>query len=380
MFVIKRTRPPFSPYWICCYRRADGRWLKKTTKQTDKTKALKFCVAIQRAADKDRAGALTESAARAIISEILEQTTGKPIQQWTVRKWLAHWLEIKERVASPKTVAKYRQVLRDFQQSLGARVDLALDHITSSDALAYRDTILEAGFGEGTANQSMTIVSAAFNAAWKQDHIKKNPCLALDSLRKKARAQATKRGTFSPAQVAKLVDAAEGDWKAAILFGYYTGARLSDVANMRWQSIDLTADEICFTPSKTGKEITLPLHADLKRALKRLPRGIAKAPLFPSLAGKETGGALGLSQRFAGIMKRAGIEGKITRVVENGRSLSSLSFHSLRHSFTSALANAGIAEEVRMKLTGHSTRDVHAGYSHHEMEILRSAIAALPKV
>jgi integrase len=79
-------------------------------------------------------------------------------------------------------------------------------------------------------------------------------------------------------------------------------------------------------------------------------------------------------------MQRAGIEGKITRVVENGRSLSSLSFHSLRHSFTSALANAGIAEEVRMKLTGHSTRDVHAGYSHHEMELLRSAIAALPAI
>ena len=71
---------------------------------------------------------------------------------------------------------------------------------------------------------------------------------------------------------------------------------------------------------------------------------------------------------------------QIMRMVENGRGVSSLSFHSLRHSFTSALANAGIPEEVRMKLTGHSKRDVHAGYSHHEMELLRSAIAALPKV
>jgi integrase len=87
-----------------------------------------------------------------------------------------------------------------------------------------------------------------------------------------------------------------------------------------------------------------------------------------------------LSGRFTAIMQRAGIKGKIMRVVENGRGISSLSFHSLRHSFTSALANAGVAEEVRMKLTGHSTRDVHAGYSHHEMELLRNAIAELPKV
>ena len=377
MFVTKRDR---SPFWVCCYRDASGRWLKKTTKQTDRNKAVKFCVRIQQAADAARSGALTESKAREILSEILEQTTGKPIQQWTVRKWLAHWLEIKERVSSPKTMAKYRQVLRDFEKSLDSRADLALDHITSNDALAYRDAILKGGRGEATANQSMKVVSAAFNAAWRQDHIRKNPCLALDSLHKRARVNATKRATFSSAQVKKLVDAAEGDWKAAILFGYYTGARLSDVANMRWQSIDLGGGTICFTPSKTGREITLPLHPNLKRALERGPRGIGKAFLFPNLAGRGTGGKHGLSGRFTAIMQRAGIEGKIMRVVENGRGISSLSFHSLRHSFTSVLANAGIPEEVRMKLTGHSTRDVHAGYSHHEMDLLRSAVGTLPKI
>jgi integrase len=377
VFVVKRPR---SPFWVCCYRDANGRWLKKTSKQTDRNKAVKFCVRIQQAADAARAGALTESKAREILSEILEQTTGRAIQQWTVRQWLAHWLEIKEKVSSPKTMAKYRQVLRDFEKSLGSRADLAIEHITSSDALAYRDAILKGGRGEATANQSMKVVSAAFNAAWRQDHIRKNPCLALDSLHKKARANATKRATFSSSQLAKLVRAAKGDWKPAILFGYYTGARLSDVANIRWQSIDFDADTICFTPSKTGREITLPLHPDLKKALKLQIRGIGKAFLFPSLAGKGTGGAHGLSGRFSAIMERAGIKGKIMRVVENGRGVSSLSFHSLRHSFTSALANAGVAEEVRMKLTGHSTRDVHAGYSHHEMEILRSAISTLPKL
>jgi integrase len=33
--------------------------------------------------------------------------------------------------------------------------------------------------------------------------------------------------------------AAEGDWRGAILFGYFTGARLGDIANMRWSAIDL---------------------------------------------------------------------------------------------------------------------------------------------
>jgi Integrase len=231
-----------------------------------------------------------------------------------------------------------------------------------------------------TANQSMKVVGAAFNAAIKSEHINRNPCEALPSLAKKARAAATKRATFTPAQVAKLVQKAQGDWKAAILFGYYTGARLSDVANMRWEAINLDQDEITFTPTKTGREITIPLHADLKRALLGLPRGIAKAPLFPSLVGRGTGGAHGLSGRFSAIMEAAGIERKMMPVVPGGREIANLSFHSLRHSFTSALANANVAEEIRMKLTGHSTREVHGGYTHHEMGILRSAIGQLPKI
>jgi integrase len=55
-------------------------------------------------------------------------------------------------------------------------------------------------------------------------------------------------------------------------------------------------------------------------------------------------------------------------------------FHALRHSFTSGLANAGVAPELRMKLTGHSSERVHRGYSHHDMEVLKAAMAKLPSL
>ena len=53
-------------------------------------------------------------------------------------------------------------------------------------------------------------------------------------------------------------------------------------------------------------------------------------------------------------------------------------FHSLRHSFNSALANAGVSQEVRMKLTGHSSKAIHTGYTHLEVGTLKSAITTLP--
>ena len=101
--------------------------------------------------------------------------------------------------------------------------------------------------------------------------------------------------------------------------------------------------------------------------------------MFPSLAGKDTGGKHGLSGRFAAIMEKAGIEGKRTEA-SGGRTLSSLSFHSLRHSFNSAMANAGISQEVRQKLTGHTSAETNKVYTHHELEALRAAVSVIPRI
>jgi integrase len=124
------------------------------------------------------------------------------------------------------------------------------------------------------------------------------------------------------------VGSAEGNWEGAILFAYYTGARLSDVANMRWIAINLDDELIKFCPSKTRKQVVIPLHSDLEQHLLKSP-GIGKAFLFPCLAGKRTGGKHGLSGQFKAIMAKEEIEGKITRHTNEGRTNPSMSFHSL---------------------------------------------------
>jgi integrase len=80
-------------------------------------------------------------------------------------------------------------------------------------------------------------------------------------------------------------------------------------------------------------------------------------------------------------MARAGVEGRLLRERNGeGRSQSSLSFHSLRHSFNSALANAAVPQEIRQKLTGHTSAEMNTLYTHHELEPLRKAIAMLPRI
>jgi integrase len=380
-----------SPFWICCYTSAAVRRLKKSTKirikpvkgekrkdgspktvADKKREAWEVCLGIERAESLAKNGTLTEQQAKKIIGEILERTTGEPLHNYKVSDWLTHWLDMKEQVRSGKTMDRYRQVIRDFTASLGTRANLALSHITPKDILAYRNSITAAKKTARTANLSVKVVSAAFNAAVRQHIVESNPATALESLPVKAE----EKGTFTPTQVSKLMSAAEGDWRAAILLGYCTGARLGDVANMRWDVIDWRNKIISFTPSKTKRPVTIPLHPQLERELLKRA-GVGKAAMFPALAGKGTGGRHGLSGRFAAIMEKAGIEAKRTQA-SGGRTLSNLSFHSLRHSFNSAMANAGIAQEIRQKLTGHTSAETNKIYTHHELEPLRAAVAAIP--
>jgi len=383
-----------SPFWTCCYTSATGQRLKKSTKitikplpgethedgtrksQADKKKeAMEFCMALERTENSAKAGTLTEQAAKKYIAEILERTSGEKLHDYSTADWLGEWLAGKTQTKAPATAERYKQVKKEFLESLGNRGRLSLAHITATDIRRYRDAELAAGKSPKTANISVKIVSAAFNAALRQAYIANNPCTALESLPE----ETAERSTFTPEQIGKLLNATEADWKGLILLGYFTGGRLRDLANLRWNAVDLKKQLITFTPTKTGKPVAIPLHPDLERHLLASP-GIGKAFLFPSLAGRGTGGKTGLSGQFAAIMKKAGIVATITRHTKKGRANKSLSFHSLRHSFNSEMANAGVSQEVRQRLTGHSTVEANKVYTHHTLEPLRAAIATLPSL
>ena len=174
-----------------------------------------------------------------------------------------------------------------------------------------------------------------------------------------------------------LLEVASPDWKTAILLGYYVGSRLTDTTNLTWENIDPVENVIFYTQGKTGKRVEVPIHPALEEHLLSIAGDNPRGFLSPAFAKLRTGGQSGLSKQFAAIMAKAGIDQRQVRTSRNHR-FSRLSFHSLRHGFSSTLANAGISAEVRMKLTGHRSVDVHQRYTHMQLEPLKQAIAALP--
>jgi integrase len=381
-----RHVPRKSPFWTCVFEAPDGKRVFKSTGCRDKESAWKFALKLQEASNEAKEGRLNEERIRKIISDI----AGKPSQGFTVRDWFTHWLEIKGQTRSDKTLDRYRQVVRDFLSSLGERADAWIHHITSEDILRYRTHVRKTGKTTRTANLSVTVISAGFRAALREKKIDANPCEVIEKLPEEDMME---RDTFTPEQVAKLVEAAEGDWKPAILFGYYTGARLSDVANMPWQrklkrkpggkpvyqGIDFENKKLAYIAQKTKKLLEVPLHPQLERELLRHQSGVGATPIFPALAGRQTGGRHGLTGQFKAIMEKAGIEGTHTEA-HGGRVLSSLSFHCLRHSANTELHNRGVPPETRKVLFWGKGKSIIEGYTHPELEMMRSAVAQLPSV
>lgn len=373
------TKHPNSPFYTAIFYDGTGHKVRRSTKQRDRRVALRTAIAWEDVSKAGREKRLTEAQARKVVAEILAHSTGETLHFHTARAWLDEWIAGKVGVVSPASLAKYRQVLGDFLTHLGERADLTIAAIGPKDVRSFRDALAKGGRAASTVNMTIRkVLSTPFHAALRLGYIPTNPCSAVEGLRDDVEAE---RETFTTGQVQALLAAAEDDWKGAILTGYFTGLRLRDVAETRWEAVDFKAGVLRVKTRKTGAALVLPLHDELAAWLDSQRRGIGKAPIFPTLAGKGTGGRYGLSGRFKAIMDAAHIKGRILRRQDGrGRQTSSLSFHSLRHSFNSALANAGVTQELRQKLTGHASAAMNAKYTHHELDNLRAAVAKVPGI
>jgi integrase len=379
-------QPPKSPFWIACYNGigSDGRVrrLKRSTKTTDRKLAQRLADEWEQLEKLAGKGRLTESHCRRVIAQMYERTVGEPLHFRTAREHLNDWVESKRNETELRTYWKYRQTVDEFLAHLGVKADRLLRELTPTDIRSWRDALKRKGLAAPTVNDAIKTLRMPFKAAHDAGYIEINPCTKNSVRPIRDDARNVEKDVFTPEQIAALIDAAPNeDWKGAILCGYYTGLRLRDVADLQWNAINSEEQKITVTTRKTRKDVTVPIHPQFALWLQEQTRGIGKAPVFPRLAGKSGAGKSGLSMQFKRIMERAKIKGRLLREANGaGRSQSSLSFHSLRHSFNSAMANAGVSSEVRQKLTGHSTAQMNAQYTHHEMDELRAAVAVIPRI
>ena len=435
--LIKRTG---SPYWFAAFDvvQPDGtvRRLKKSTKKRKRSEAMAEAIRLEElerkgsvsnpeaasksyqvlaeAAAAAAKGELSEGRARELLAKITELSTGEPLKFYTVRSWSEDWLTAKAGSSKPSTLKRYRGSIEALLAWMGERADRRLESVTKSEIRNFREFV-HTGQGRHrsarTANCYVADVASMFRAAVREGLLLASPAAALEKLPEHDSIQ---REVFTLAEVSQLIETAAAaewqeslfstrflkldatsqrakDWPGVILLGFYAGARLGDCARMRWGNVDLERKALSFMPAKTARKkrrLEVPLHPRLFGFLEGREKPIVEdEPLFPSLHDTAVGGKTGLSGQFKAIMAAAGVDSKTVRSAirdKKGqtlrRSVQAKTFHSLRHSLTSNLANLDVSEEIRRRIVGHESADVHAKYTHTERETLARALEKLPSI
>ena len=209
-----------------------------------------------------------------------------------------------------------------------------------------------------------------------------NVCLKADD--------SISRRELSLDEVGRLYEAAskEGkEWKLLLMTGIYTGMRLGDCCRLKWENVCLDRGVIQIVPEKTrkhmhGRPVTIPIHPQLQAELQDIVsrRDDCSAsfvnPLVAELyKNKKWQLDEGLRKIFRGanITMSVRVEGRCRKTVV-------ASFHSLRHTFVSLSANAGVPLPVVQSIVGHCSTAMTRHYYHENLDALRAAVASIPVI
>lgn len=201
-----------------------------------------------------------------------------------------------------------------------------------NDYVTYKKTKLT----NGTVDNYLRCLKAAFNVAVEEGIMPTNPILALD--RSHLKGTTYEREFLSVEEVKKLIDTPcrRPDIKGAFLFSCFCGLRISDVRSLQWKHV-VTAGEKMYlkiTQFKTRRPLSIPLSRQALRWMPERGGAVEDEYIFPPLSKNMT-----VLDDWA---KEAGINKHIT-------------FHVSRHTFATMELTMGADIYTTSKLLGHTS-------------------------
>lgn len=218
--------------------------------------------------------------------------------------------------------------------------------------------------GDVIAGGVVRSLSAMMNWAVREGILKVNPCKGVKTVRPPKRERYLNgdeiRRLFQTADEMVEEGSLAAPFAAAIRLLAFTGARRSEILELRWSEVDLERARIVLPRerSKTGEK-TIPLTVaacDLIRAQPHLNDFV-----FPGRGAK--GPLIGMSHRWEVVRERAG--------------LPDLRIHDLRHSFASLAVAKGASLFLVGKALGHTQATTTERYAHLADDPVRAVAEAV---
>lgn len=378
-----------SKFLTACYRGADGRRMQVTTKETNRGRALRIALALEDAAqNRSSRAALLQH-----FNRISEELYSQPIKHESVRAYFEATLRQRGGEIAATSLRRYSHVAKTFMEHLGPAAEMAMSDVTVRQITDSR-TIVAERTSSGNANAYLKCLRVFFTRAVSERTILEDPTRLVRPLVRERKPASEKRRPFTSDELSALISAARSEpsreWLWMIIIGVLTGQRLGDVASMHWKALTYVSSDLAvweFESNKTDRPTIDPLPRKVAEEMAReLETGSpgANGWVFPHaheiycVSGRTNT----LSNQFARLMAMAGVQEERThKPRKNGRdrsrSTSVLGFHSLRHTATSVLSNAGVPRNVIMDIVGHDTVAMSLRYTHTELSAKVAAQAKL---
>jgi len=280
----------------------------------------------------------------------------------TVGEAVTQFLAAREGTYAPRTHKNVSSVLvSNVTRLLGSR---RIDSLRPSDITAYQKMRTEEKTAPSTINRELELVRTMVNTLVRWEWLDRNP-IPSGSVAP-LRAPKGRTDFLTVAEWKKLLEALAADpppvkgknrqrWPTkdvvpVIKTLLYTGGRLTEVLEMTWADVDLEGKSLVLARKKTDSVTGLRISPPLAKVLEALPRGIGAARVFVQVNGRPWE-AYHVQRAFYRARDAAGLR-------------SSLTVHSLRHTFASWLVMDGVPLRTVSELLGHSDIVQTSRYAH----------------
>ena len=250
----------------------------------------------------------------------------------------------------PKTVVTDKWAMDLLQKHQPIQL---LNHLTPAKVEALKKKLLKADFSPSSINIALRHLSSIFGTAVKWQLLDKNPFSKVPKIKTEQKLPRF----LTKDQIEDLLAVARShgrDIYLVFLLGIYAGLRKNEIGHARWEWIDFDRKTITLSPHgdfhlKTSECRTIPLHDKLDETLlqEKQPDGYI---FFPDRTTYEGFYRYDFKKGFAAVCKEAGLDW--------------VTPHTLRHTFASQLAIAGVSLYKISKWLGHSNFSTTQIYAH----------------
>ena len=193
------------------------------------------------------------------------------------------------------------------------------------------------------------------------------------------------RRELSHEEVRRIIAAADAfgaEWRVLIALGIYTGLRLGDCCLLSWENVNIVTGLIHVVPQKTrryshGRSVTIPIHEQLLSALVKSGDAMRSGFVMPGIAALYSKRRGRFTRKLKKVFENAGIV-RNAKCEGRTRAVPLATFHSLRHTFVSLAANAGVPIVVVQAIVGHASPVMTQHYYHANAVALKRAVDAIP--